>query len=435
VSAERQLGDLRRELRRRGLDEVEVYLKEGRSRRYEIGPQGRISLESRERGWAVRAGSRHASWFAVGSGRLEPAGPWPEADGQPIVLPSPASVASWTAPPDLEAPLIAENEAIALLEGVERELGRQLAGARLARAYLEEGSSRSDLANSRGLTATVPARSAALYLEAERLCDGRPTRARLLLAARDARGFRPLAMAHRMVDLMVVRSSDREATRDRGDMLVAPPVAVALLEGVLPLLVGRAAAARGRALRDRSGRLGSDRLTVIDDGRLPGGVFEAPVDGEGVETRRAVLIEEGMLRQPLLSWREAAAGERWSGCVGRRGWREIPRTGPTHLFVKPDPAVGVGSLLGAVSRGFYLLGEEGPARVDLEGDRFELPVSGFSLRQGRAVEPFARAQLTGSVRALLQGVQGVARDLTFRPRRGLLGSPTLLLAGLELRSR
>lgn len=434
MSAERLLEDLRRELRRSGLDEVELYLKEGRSRRYEIGPQGRVSIESRERGWAVRAGSRRASWFASGSGPFQPGAPWPEADGNPIVLPSPASVAPWTPPADLEAPLIAEGEAIALLEGVERELTRQLAGARLASAYVEEGSSRGELANSRGLTAAVPARSAALFLEAERLTGGRPTRARLLLAARDARGFRPLAMAHRMVDLMVVRASDREAVRDRGEMLVAPPVAVALLEGLLPLLVGRSAATRARALRDRSGRLGSALLTVIDDGRLPGGVSEAPVDGEGVETRRSVLVEEGKLRQPLLSWREAAAGERWSGCVGRPGWREIPRVAPTHLFIKPDPSVGVGDLLGAVSRGFYLLGEEGPARFDFDDDRFELPVSGFTLRRGRAVEPFARALLGGSVRGLLQSIQGVGRDLTFRPRRGLLGSPTLLLTGLELRA-
>ena len=37
----------------RGLNEVEVYLKSGRSRRFEIGPQGRVASSSQEEGWAV----------------------------------------------------------------------------------------------------------------------------------------------------------------------------------------------------------------------------------------------------------------------------------------------------------------------------------------------------------------------------------------------
>ena len=65
MRASRLLEELALELRRAGLDEVEVYLKRGSSRRFELGPQGRLAQFNREQGWAVRAGGRNST----GSGR------------------------------------------------------------------------------------------------------------------------------------------------------------------------------------------------------------------------------------------------------------------------------------------------------------------------------------------------------------------------------
>lgn len=98
--------------------------------------------------------------------------------------------------------------------------------------------------------------------------------------------------------------------RDGGEILLAPAVAVRLLAGLVPLFVGPRAGSLLSGLGDHRGRLGSERLTLIDNGRLSGGTLEAPVDGEGVPTREAVLVEQGYFRQPLLAWwqAEAAAG-------------------------------------------------------------------------------------------------------------------------------
>jgi predicted Zn-dependent protease len=93
----------------------------------------------------------------------------------------------------------------------------------------------------------------------------------------------------------------------------------------------------------------------------------------------------------------------------------------------------VGDLLAGVDRGAYLLDTTGAGAFDLAGDRFALPVCGFAVTAGRAVAPIGGAVLAGGVRALLAGVAAAARDLTFFPNDGLLGAPSLLLAGLELR--
>ena len=65
---------------------AEVYLKHGRTRRYQVGTQGGEVTLSEERGWAVRAGTERASFFAAGTGRPSPAGPWP---GRYYPLPGP----------------------------------------------------------------------------------------------------------------------------------------------------------------------------------------------------------------------------------------------------------------------------------------------------------------------------------------------------------
>ncbi len=433
MKARASLAELSSPLQRAGLEEVEVYLKSGRSRRFESGPQGRVELLSEERGWAVRAGGRRSSLFAAGTGSPRPGFPWPAPDGGPIHLPPPQAGAAWTADPSFEAPLLVESEAIGLLESFERALREELPDALLLRGVLEDGASESELASSRGLEASWRSRAAFLYLEAA-LPGVEAVRVSGRFAEREGRRFPIAGLARRFADRLLVRRDGRPVQRDRGEMVLAPEVGAAILAGLVPALVGPGAAETARHLAGRSGRLGSPAVSVVDDGRFPGGALEAPVDGEGVPTREWPLIEEGVFVRPLVSWREAGLGARVPGCSRRASWRELPRVGPTHLYLRPDRKVSAAALVTSVARGYYLLDVLGPGIFDLEGDRFELPVCGFALRRGEAIEPVSGSRLCGGIGALLRGIQAVARDLMLLPQGGLLGAPSLLVTGLELRT-
>lgn len=431
-----------RALRAGGFEEAEVYAKSGRSRRLELGPGGPVAGFAQERGWMVRASGARASFAASGSGEPEPGGPWPEPDGEPFRLPDPAAAEPWSAPEDLDAPLVGESEGMRLLESLGTALATELPGARLTSAALEDGAAEHALASSRGVEARWRGRLAALRVEAAAPA-GRgkpPATAAIYLAEREARRFHPAALARRLADRLAVTAAGAEASLDRGELLLAPAVGARLLAGLLPLLVGPDATALVAELRDRRGRIASSELTVIDDGRLPGGALAAPCDGEGVPTRAVTLLEEGEHRQPLLAWHQArsagtaaAGGARASGCSRRASWRDLPAPGPTHLYVRPRRGISAGSLLAGLARGYYLLDAAGAGRFDLPGDRFELPVCGFAVAGGRAVAPVSRALLCGGIGALLRGIQAVARDLAFLPLDGMIGAPSLLAGGLELR--
>jgi predicted Zn-dependent protease len=428
-------------LMRRGMPDVEVFAKRGRSRRLEITPHTDSSVFSQEQGWAVRAGDPRRSFFAAGTGEPLPGWPWPEATGRPLRLPEPSSVletAPWSDPSELDAPLVGEREGLKLLESLGRELASELPGARLLRAALEDGSSESEVINSRGVRARTRARLATLHLEAAGPGHPAPT-ASVYLSAREARRFHPTALARRLADRLAVSAQGAPPDRDHGELLLAPPIVARLLCGLLPMLVGPRAGTLLAGLRDRRGRIGSERLTLIDNGRLPGaagGVLEAPVDGEGVPTREIVLVEEGVFRQPLLTWWQAESHPGMgaaSGCTARPGWRDLPAAGPTHLYLKPDPRIPVAALLGSMAQGYYLIDVTGGGRFDLGAGTFALPVCGFAVESGRASAPVARAWLCGGISEFLQGIAGVGRDLTFQPLAGMIGAPTLLVSGLELR--
>jgi PmbA protein len=422
-------------LLRRGLPDVEVFAKRGRSRRLETSPVTETSVFSQEQGWAVRAGDPRRSFFATGTGEPTREWPWPEPTGRPVRLPEPASNQPWNEPSDFSAPLIGEREGLKLLESLGRELASELPGSRLLRAALEDGSSESEIVNSRGLRARSRNRVATLYLEAAG--PGRASSASIYLAAREARQFHPTALARRLADRLAVTAQGAPPDRDGGEILLSPPVMARLLCGLLPLLVGPRAGTLLAGLRDRRGRIGSERLTLIDNGRLPGGALESPVDGEGMPTREVVLVEEGVFRQSLLTWWQAESHPNTgmpSGCTRRPGWRDLPAAGPTHLYLKPDPRIPVAALLGSISRGYYLIDVSGSGRFDLGTGTFALPVCGFAVEGGRASAPVARAWLCGGIGDLLQGIAGTGRDLTFLPLTGMIGSPTVLVTGLELRA-
>lgn len=434
MSLYERLEDVLDALQRSGFPEAEVYAKRGRSRVVRWSADLETIGFRQEEGWAARAGDRRRSFFYAATGAPDPEVPWPEADGEGLRLPTGLVVPAWAPPADFDTPLFGETESQLFVAELRRELDREYPGAQLLHLELDDGASESGILSSREVRHLTRQRLATLRVEVR--CQKRPATSTVLrLLARSAKSFRPVTVARRLADLLVIADQGVAPTRDRGDFLLAPQVFATLLESLLELFVGPESAGHRAPLLERQATLGSKLLTLIDNGRLPGGPFDAPVDGEGLPTREIVLVDQGLFRQSLLDWRDAKSPDRPSGCARRPSWRDLPSPGPTHLFLAPHPNVAVAQLLGNLQRGYYLLATRGTVRLEKSSQRFAVQVEGFAIEKGKAATPISGGWLTGSIKALFGGLQAVGRDLAFVPaRKGLVGSPTVLVRGLEIRS-
>ena len=433
---------------------VELFAKRGRSRtaRWELGLTSGQLRE--ERGWAVRAGDDVGSFFACGTGVVSEGGPWPPVSDRALRLPGRQGEPNLPSA-EAEAPVLGESEAVAVLQAVAGELVRELEGAELVQGVLDDGFAETDLVNSRGLSARHRARVASIRLWARLGAH----QTRIETADRHARNLSAPALARRLADRLSIASSGVVADRDRADAVLAPEVAALVLRSLGFLWVQAAAgrftaAARGQAtsgpaepassesprreLERRAerwigsdGLLASEALTVIDDGRLAGGLHEAPFDGEGAPTARIVLVDGGRFVQPLVPWWESGDGIA-SGCNLRSSWRDLPRPGATHLFIDPDPKCSVVTLLQQMPRGYYFIDALSPVRLDFEADLLTMVVCGFAVRSGRPSQPLARAVVTSSIGGFLRSVGAVGRDLRFATRSGHWGAPSLLVRGLSI---
>jgi PmbA protein len=216
--------------------------------------------------------------------------------------------------------------------------------------------------------------------------------------------------------------------------VLEPQVAARVLEFLAPSLLADSYQ-RGRSLFE--GKLGEEVapacVTLVDDGRLAGGVSTSPFDGEGSPTGRTVVVEKGVLRR-LLHDRSSAAREEGAATTGnsmRASFTEPPSLGVTNLMLQPgdEPLASVLSGLGGAFRVVNVVNVGG---VNPVTGTFSVAASGVWMEKGRDAHPVAGATLSGNLRDILRQVVAVGDDLGWEHGRGSFASPTLVVEGMTL---
>jgi PmbA protein len=180
-------------------------------------------------------------------------------------------------------------------------------------------------------------------------------------------------------------------------------------------------------LREKVGR---STVTLVDDGRFPGSMNLAPVDGEGTPTRRTVLIDQGFLSSYLHD--HFTAGRMKAPRTGngqRDGYLASPHIGTTTLYLRPT-GLNRKTLLGMVAKGIYLSEVMGLHTIDPVTGDFSLGASGWEMANGEMVRPVQKMGFSGNIRGVLDSVAAVADDVRLFAS-GHAGS-TVLLEGISI---
>ena len=212
-------------------------------------------------------------------------------------------------------------------------------------------------------------------------------------------------------------------------VVLHPEVAVDLLGLVAGMLSAEA------VLKQRSlfaGKLGetiaSPLLTLIDDGRLPRGLGSEPWDGEGLPTRRNVLLEKGVLKTYLHTLKTAAEMKCAPTANAGRGTGSNPGVTTFNLF----PETG-----GQPPEALYRLAEGGVLITEIMGLHTVNPVSGdlsvgasgLRIRNGMPCEAVDRLTFAGNLRDFLTRIVALGNDLTWY---GSQAGLTILLEEMAL---
>ena len=181
-------------------------------------------------------------------------------------------------------------------------------------------------------------------------------------------------------------------------------------------LIGR----RGQAVA-------SPRVTIVDDPLMRHGLGSRPFDGEGLASRRTILVDEGILTSFLLDTYSARRlGLEATGHAAREGGGGVT-VGYTNLYLEPGPWAPE-EILRSVDRGLYVTELIGFGVNYATGD-YSRGAVGFWIEGGELAYPIEEITIAGNLRQMLQDVEMVGRDLGFRDQTA---APTLKIARLTV---
>jgi PmbA protein len=208
------------------------------------------------------------------------------------------------------------------------------------------------------------------------------------------------------------------------DSLTAP----SLLRQLAGCASGYAVYRRSTCLLDRLGEtLASPMLTAIDDGRLPGGLGSRPFDGEGLPTRRNVLLERGRLASWLLdSYSARKLGLESTGNATRSAGG-APGVGPTNLWFCPGER-SLEEIVADSPRGLLVTELIGMGFNPVTGD-YSRGAAGLWIEGGEIAYPVEEITIAGNLLDMLRDVDAVGSELLWLSR---VSSPPLRVARMTI---
>lgn len=250
-----------------------------------------------------------------------------------------------------------------------------------------------------------------------------------------------MTVARRLADLEdpaeVGRKAARRALRRLGSrpvktcevpVIFDPMTAASLLRQLVGCISGYAVYRETSFLAGRLGeRITAPSINVVDDGRRPGGLGSKPFDGEGLPTRRTVLVEDGRLSSYLLdSYSGRKLGLPSTGNASR-GAGSAPTAAPTNLWLEPGNST-LEQIIESTDRGFIATELIGMGFNPITGD-YSRGAAGLWVEHGEIVRPVEEVTIAGNFGDMLNQIDAVGSDLLWL---GRIASPSLRIANMTL---
>jgi PmbA protein len=207
-----------------------------------------------------------------------------------------------------------------------------------------------------------------------------------------------------------------------------PDAARSILGMLAGCIMGSAIWRKSSYLVGREGtRVASDLVNVVDDPLLPRAPGSRPFDGEGLASRRNVVVEKGILRTYLCDSYSARKLSRESTASASRGGGASVGPSTTNFVLQPGTDSNEAIIKGT-KRGLYVNEMMGFGFNAVTGD-FSRGAAGFWIENGELTYPVSEVTISLNVDQLWQTLDAVGSDLDMRTSTA---SPTIRVARMTV---
>jgi PmbA protein len=200
--------------------------------------------------------------------------------------------------------------------------------------------------------------------------------------------------------------------------VVLDPWVTAQLLGIIGFTLSGEAVLKGRSLfADRLGEsVASPRFTLVDDPTDIRAFTATDTDGEGLATRRNVLIDGGVLQRFVHNAYSARrAGTVSTGSAVRGGFKSTPGVGTQAVSLLPGTQ-SQAELLASVGEGILIADVSGlHSGVNPVSGDFSTGAEGLRIRNGELAEPVREFTIASTLQKMLQDITAVGNDVEWLP--------------------
>ncbi len=224
------------------------------------------------------------------------------------------------------------------------------------------------------------------------------------------------------------RLGARKVKTARVPVLFENTVSAALLGHIFEAVNGdsvyRGASFLSGKLHDK---IAGANINIVDDGTIPGLFGTSPFDGEGVASRRTIVIENGVLQSYLLNTYTAKKLNLKTTGNASRGLAGTPGVGPGNFFLQPGGKT-LQEMIAEIKEGLFVTEFLGHGVNLVTGD-FSRGATGLWIQNGELTFPVEEITVAGNLKDMLSNVSEIGSDLEFR---NAIACPSLRIEGMTV---
>ncbi|WP_263367687.1 TldD/PmbA family protein [Edaphobacter bradus] len=228
------------------------------------------------------------------------------------------------------------------------------------------------------------------------------------------------------------RLGARRVPTQKAPVVFSPEIARSIIGNIFEAANGDAIYRHATFFADMLGKqVAGENITVIDDGTMMldgiGGFGTSPFDGEGLPTRRNVLVEKGVLKTYVNNTYTARKLNMRSTGNASRGLAGNPGIGSHNFYLEPGTKTPE-QIIGGIKNGLYVTETMGFGVNLVTGD-YSQGAAGLWIENGELAYPVEEITIAGNLKDMYRNIVAIGNDLVFRSSAA---APTIRVEGMTI---